>query len=63
MLDKICIFDHTFEAGLTEHSGISLEALPVYLGGATADTQCHLPEVISLGARDSVRSLKKAINF
>jgi hypothetical protein len=54
MLDKMCIFDSAFESGLKEHSGVALEALPVYLGGTTSDSQCPSPEMISLGVGKSL---------
>jgi hypothetical protein len=41
---KIRVLDTDFAAGLEDHSGLRLEALPRFLGGDTPDSQCPVPE-------------------
>ena len=41
---KIRVLGTDFEAGLLEHAGLPLAALPRFLGGTTPDSQCPAPE-------------------
>lgn len=60
MRAKVCILGDEFEAGLREHSGLELSALPAFLGGQASDDDICAAVPVPKGAGGALRSALKA---